>query len=86
MTRATRRKSFSQIWLWPAVLALLILFGLLSALLGQGGIWWPVSWLTLTIPLAVVVGCALIRSKSPPGSALPRNHEQTRLQRFDQCL
>ncbi len=39
---------------WPVVLAALSLFGLLSALLGQGGIWWLLSWIALGIPLFAI--------------------------------
>lgn len=45
---------FSQIWRWPIVLAVLMAFGLLSALLGQGGIWWVLSWIALAVPLLVI--------------------------------
>jgi hypothetical protein len=38
----------------PALLALLTLFGLLSALLGQGGVWHVLAWIALCIPLAVL--------------------------------
>ncbi|WP_269769770.1 hypothetical protein [Flavisphingomonas formosensis] len=31
---------FARLWGWPIGLALLTLFGLLSALLGGGGLWW----------------------------------------------
>jgi hypothetical protein len=48
------RFGFSQIWRWPAALAALTAFGLLSALLGQGGIWWVLSWVALAIPLMVI--------------------------------
>ncbi|MHB0770524.1 hypothetical protein [Bradyrhizobium sp. 5.13L] len=37
-------------WMIPALLALVTLFGLLAALIGEGGIWWPLSWATLTVP------------------------------------
>ncbi len=43
-----------RIWAWPVVLAALSLFGLLSALLGQGGIWWLLSWIALGIPLFAI--------------------------------
>jgi hypothetical protein len=49
------RFGFSQIWRWPIVLATLMAFGLLSALLGQGGMWWVLSWIALVIPLLVIV-------------------------------
>jgi len=51
------RGSFTQIWRWPTVLALLIVFGLLSALLGGGGPWWLLSWIALSMPLAVILIC-----------------------------
>jgi len=44
-----------QIWLWPAAIALLTVFGLLSALLGQSGLWWVLSWIALAVPLAIIV-------------------------------
>ncbi len=44
-----------KLWGWPSLLAGLVIFGLLSALLGQGGIWWVLSWIALAIPLAVIV-------------------------------
>ncbi len=46
-----------RIWRWPAVLGVLTIGGLQSALLGQGGIWWLLSWIALTIPLAVILVC-----------------------------
>jgi len=42
-------------WGWPIGLAALTVFGLLSALLGEGGIWWWLSWLTLATPLLAIV-------------------------------
>jgi hypothetical protein len=47
-------RSFARIWRWPLLLAALICFGLLAALLGGGGLWWPLSWLALGIPLAMI--------------------------------
>jgi hypothetical protein len=61
MTRLPSRHSFSRIWRWPLVLAVLFVFGLVSALLGQGSIWWVLSWIALTIPLAVIAACACLR-------------------------
>ncbi|MFT3968261.1 MAG: hypothetical protein QM690_20510 [Sphingobium sp.] len=49
------RPSFSRQWGWPIALAVLTVFGLLSALLGEGGIWWWLSWATLAAPLLVIV-------------------------------
>ncbi|WP_407155290.1 hypothetical protein [Bradyrhizobium sp. STM 3557] len=57
MTKARAHHSLNRIWRWPVVLAALTTFGLLSALLGQGGIWWGVSWIALAIPLMVIVTC-----------------------------
>jgi hypothetical protein len=53
----------SAVWRWPLVLAGLTLFGLLSALLGEGGLWWVLSWIALATPLIVAVVC-LVRSRS----------------------
>lgn len=53
------RYSSYQIWRWPSVIAALSTFGLLSALLGQGGIWWALSWVALAIPLLVSVWCSM---------------------------
>ncbi|TWB10082.1 hypothetical protein FBZ89_13619 [Nitrospirillum amazonense] len=44
-----------KIWHWPAVLAISTIIGLLSALLGQEGIWWILSWISLAAPLGVIV-------------------------------
>ncbi|MHC2565645.1 MULTISPECIES: hypothetical protein [Bradyrhizobium] len=38
------------LWMIPALLALVTLLGLLAALIGEGGIWWPLSWATLAVP------------------------------------
>lgn len=48
-----RARSFSEIYRWPLVLAVIILVGLLSALLGDG-IWNVLSWLLLAIPVFVI--------------------------------
>jgi hypothetical protein len=48
-------RSFARIWRWPLLLAVLICFGLLAALLGGGGLWWPLSWGSLIIPLAIIM-------------------------------
>lgn len=47
------------VWSWPIALGLLTAFGLLSALLGQHGIWLALSWAALSIPLIVMVACVL---------------------------
>lgn len=53
----TAHHSSWMIWRWPLLLAALVVFGLLSALLGQGGIWWALSWIALAIPLVLIVVC-----------------------------
>lgn len=50
-----------RVWRWPAVIGALTLFGLLSALLGQGGIWWALSWIALSVPLLVTLRCWPLR-------------------------
>ena len=47
------RRSVTQIFLAPAVIAAVTAFGLTSALLGDG-IWDQASWLALAVPLAVI--------------------------------
>jgi hypothetical protein len=49
-----RRSTFAAQWGWPIGLAVLTLFGLLSALIGDGGIWWWLSWAALAVPLLVI--------------------------------
>lgn len=60
----TARHSSWRIWRWPLVLGALIVFGLLSALLGQGGIWWGLSWIALAMPLALIVVCIVRRKRA----------------------
>ncbi|WP_296330456.1 hypothetical protein [Reyranella sp.] len=48
-------------WHWPLVLAVLTFIGLVSALLGEGGPFWFVSWLALSVPL-LVIALAVVRS------------------------
>ncbi|MBL7232942.1 hypothetical protein [Komagataeibacter oboediens] len=47
------------VWPWPIALGLLTAFGLLSALLGQHGVWLALSWAALSIPLVVTLACLL---------------------------
>ena len=49
-----RRPTFRPQLSWPIALALLTAFGLLSALIGDGGIWWWLSWAALAAPLIVI--------------------------------
>ena len=51
MASASRR-TLRQIFLVPAIIALIVAFGLISALLGDG-VWDAASWVALALPLAV---------------------------------
>jgi hypothetical protein len=57
MRRNDTWAAFTQVWAWPVALAVLGVLGLLSALLGQGGLWWALSWIALATPLIVVSLC-----------------------------
>jgi hypothetical protein len=52
-------------WTIPALLALVTLFGLLAALIGEGGIWWALSWAALAFP-SVCSFYYLVRGLMPP--------------------
>ncbi|MDE1146447.1 MAG: hypothetical protein PW843_07465 [Azospirillaceae bacterium] len=54
--------TFRQVWAWPVALGVLTVFGLLSALLGEHGVWWVLSWVTLAAPLVVIVA-SLLRAR-----------------------
>lgn len=45
---------FRRVWLIPLLLALVTIFGLLSALLGTG-IWHVLAWTALILPLAILL-------------------------------
>lgn len=66
----TARRSYAAVWRWPALLAACSLFGLSSALLGQRGLWLPLSWVALSAPL-VVVAISLLRPPRRPGTRSP---------------
>lgn len=59
MTMARNRLAlpFLRVWGWPLLLGLLTMFGLLSALLGEAGLWWALSWTALSLPLLVILAC-----------------------------
>jgi hypothetical protein len=48
------RRSTTRIFLLPAIISLAVIFGLVSALLGDG-VWDVLSWLALAVPLLVVL-------------------------------
>jgi hypothetical protein len=49
-----QNNNFSRVWRIPLLLAVFILFGLLSALLGTG-VWHILAWTALTIPLIILI-------------------------------
>lgn len=49
-----RPGTFRRLWLWPVVIGLASLVGLLSALVGDG-VWDALSWVTLGIPVVIAV-------------------------------
>jgi len=59
-----KRQSLRAIFLVPAVLAALTCVGLVSALLGDE-LWDGLSWLTLSVPIVVVVWYALVPRRTP---------------------
>lgn len=58
--RRPKRLARRHVWTAPLALAMLAATGLVAALLGTGT-WRVMSWLTLSIPLAVVARHALMR-------------------------
>jgi hypothetical protein len=46
-----------RVWRWPLVLGVLTVCGLVSALLGEGGMWWIFCWIALSAPLAIIAVC-----------------------------
>ncbi|WP_043311042.1 hypothetical protein [Pseudomonas sp. ML96] len=58
------RRGLWMIFRWPLVLAVLSLFGLLSALVGDE-VYDLLSWLTLGVPL-VLLGVVWLRMRNSP--------------------
>ena len=48
-------------WLWRVALAASTGFGLLAALIGEGGLWWLLCWGALALPLATIALCVVRR-------------------------
>jgi len=46
--------NFTRQWSWPIALGLLSILGLLSALIGEGGLWWWLSWAALGTPIVTI--------------------------------
>jgi hypothetical protein len=47
------QRQVKKVWLKPLILAVTIIFGLLSALLGTGW-WYYLAWATMATPLFVI--------------------------------
>jgi len=64
----------------PALLALATLFGLLSALLGQGGVWHVLAWIAPILPLGVLVWHLIRSAQGDVGRTRPgRRRRRMRL-------
>ena len=50
------RQPLSQIFVIPAILSVLTIGGLIFALI-EDGIWDALSWVALSVPIALYVGC-----------------------------
>ncbi len=61
MTAISRHQTTTQIFLVPAIIAVIVAFGLVSALLGDG-VWDALSWLALLLPVMVIAYCWSRRS------------------------
>jgi hypothetical protein len=57
------RRSLARIFRAPVVIACVIAFGLVSALLGDG-IWDQASWIALAVPLAIILFYVSTRAAS----------------------
>jgi hypothetical protein len=58
-----RRQSLGDIFLIPAIIAVVSCAGLISALVGDD-LWDVLSWLTLSMPVAVAIWYAFRRRKA----------------------
>ena len=54
--------TIKKVWLMPGALGALTLFGLLSALLGTG-VWYWLAWLSMRIPVIIMVWKILARKE-----------------------
>lgn len=73
MIRPPAPGSFRFIWGVPIVLAALIVFGLLAALLGTG-VWHGLSWIAMAIPI-LVGGYYCLRPARRPVTARRTEHD-----------
>lgn len=60
-----RSQTAWRIWTPPLIFGVLIIFGLLSALLGGGGVWWGLCWVAISAPLIAVIRFALKAGRPP---------------------
>jgi hypothetical protein len=54
MAQSENHHSFVQIWRWPTLIATLVVFGLLAALIGHDGAWLALSWIALSVPFMII--------------------------------
>lgn len=64
----SKNNSRTQIWTIPVIIAVLTVFGLLSALMGTG-IWYALSWITLCIPLGIMSWHVFRNAEKPSARA-----------------
>jgi len=57
------KHSFRKVWAMPCLLALIVVTGLISALLGVRIAWKMTSWIALALPLAVILWFAALRPR-----------------------
>lgn len=50
-----QNKNLKQIFKWPAIIGLLTSYGLVAALIDDGGSWEQFANLTLSIPIAAII-------------------------------
>lgn len=50
-----QNKNLKQVFKWPAIIGLLTSYGLVAALIDDGGNWEQVANLALSIPVAVII-------------------------------
>lgn len=56
--------SFRKVWAVPCLLALIVVVGLISALLGVHIAWKVISWIALALPLVIIVWFAALRPRA----------------------
>ncbi|MBE1161711.1 hypothetical protein [Dyella acidiphila] len=64
MSRPETTRRGGRIWGVPTILAVLTVWGLLSALLGDRLLWKVIAWIALLIPVVVAAWCSLRRRRA----------------------